>query len=255
MLKFQLIYHQNIIGKKIIVSVSADAIQSENFNPDYSLEDPWNGVKVAKSINNSYGIDVDDKKVDIESKFENNAENYIEISDKFFSQLNKIVPGYETTENIKLVNKSDKNTEYFYSIEIPENIGEKEKALLENCTLTVIKNDTETIYSDILLNHKNNSIGKLKPNEEANIKFILKISNELDNDFTMLNIKFNWKFSVNPEENKIEEIINNIIKSPKTGDFKFDLSLCLFFISAIVFIVVLFLEHRMKNNTYKKSKK
>ena len=67
MLKFQLIYHQNIIGKKIIVSVSADAIQSENFNPDYSLEDPWNGVKVAKSINNSYGIDVDDKKVDIES--------------------------------------------------------------------------------------------------------------------------------------------------------------------------------------------
>ena len=127
--------------------------------------------------------------------------------------------------------------------------------MLENCTLTVIKNDTETIYSDILLNHKNNSIGKLKPNEEANIKFILKISNELDNDFTMLNIKFNWKFSVNPEENKIEEIINNIIKSPKTGDFKFDLSLCLFFISAIVFIVVLFLEHRMKNNTYKKSKK
>ena len=143
MLKFQLIYHQNIIGKKIIVSVSADAIQSENFNPDYSLEDPWNGVKVAKSVNNSYGIDVDDKKVDIEPKFENNAENYIEISDKFFSQLNKIVPGYETTENIKLVNKSDKNTEYFYSIEIPENIGEKEKALLENCTLTVIKNDTE----------------------------------------------------------------------------------------------------------------
>ena len=71
----------------------------------------------------------------------------------------------------------------------------------------------------------------------------------------MLNIKFNLKFSVNPEENKIEEIINNIIKSPKTGDFKFDLSLCLFFISAIVFIVVLFLEHRMKNNTYKKSKK
>lgn len=233
-------------GKNIIVTVSADAIQSDNFNPNYSLADPWYGEKVAKSVSNTYGVDLKDKNFNVEPKFENDAEKYIEISKNFFGNLNKIVPGDEYTENVKLTNKTDKETEYFYGIEIPENLGDNEKSLLEKVQLVVIKNDTETIYSDILLNHKNNSIGKLKPNEEANIKFILKIPKELDNNFSMLNVKFSWKFSVQPEENLIEKIVKEVVNTPKTGDLKFDLSLSLFFISAIVLIIVLFLEYRMK---------
>ena len=110
------------------------------------------------------------------------------------------------------------------------------------------------MYSEGLLKHKNNSIGKLNPGEEAYIKFIIKVPEDLNNEFSMLKTKFNWKFSSKPDEikeNNLEKIIKNIANSPKTGDLKFDLSLCLFFISAIVLIIVLFLEHRIKNKINK----
>lgn len=239
-------------GKNIIVSVFADAIQSDNFMPDYTLKDPWYNIKIEKSVENTYGINVKDEDYSIELKFENDAEKYIEISKDFFRSLNKKVPGDTVEENIKIINKTDKETEYFYGIEIPENIAVSEKELLEKCILTVVKNDTNTIYSNGLLNHKNNSIGKLKPGEEANVKFIIKIPEGLSNNFSKLKAKFNWKFSVQAEEknteNIVEKIINNITDIPKTGDLKFDISLTIFFISAIVLIIVLFLEHRIKKN-------
>ena len=239
-------------GKNIIVSVFADAIQSDNFMPNYTLEDPWYNIKIEKSVENTYGINVKDEDYSIELKFENDAEKYIEISKDFFRSLNKMVPGDTVEENVKIINRTDKETEYFYGIEIPENITVTEKELLEKCILTVVKNDTNTIYSNGLLNHKNNSIGKLKPGEEANVKFIIKIPEGLSNKFSKLKAKFNWKFSVQPEEknteNIVEKIINNITNTPKTGDFKFDISLTIFFISAIVLIIVLFLEHRIKKN-------
>ena len=239
-------------GKNIIVTVFADAIQSDNFIPDYTLEDPWYNIKIEKSVENTYGINVKDEDYSIELKFENDAEKHIEISRDFFGSLNKMIPGDTVEENIKIINKTDNETEYFYGIEIPENITATEKELLEKCILTVVKNDTDTIYNDELLNHKNNSMGKLKPGEEANVKFIIRIPEGLNNNFSRLKAKFNWKFSVQPgeknTENIVEKIINNITNSPKTGDLKFDISLKVFFISAIVLIIVLFLEHRIKKN-------
>ena len=257
------------IGKKIIVSVSADAIQSDNFKPDFTLEDPWYNIKIEKSVDSTYVINNNDDNFTTDLKFENNAEKYIEISKDFFNDLNKMVPGDIVEEQIKIINKTDKETEYFYGIETPENISDSEKELLKKCILTVVKDGKSTLYSDRLLNHINNSIGKLKPSEEANVKFIIQIPKELDNSFSNLNAKFSWKFSVQPEEkmpakqenekqetekNVIEKIVNEITNLPKTGDLKFDISLTIFLISAVVLIIVLFLEYRL-NKGYKKTNK
>ena len=267
-------------GKNIIVSVTADAIQSDNFNPDYTLEDPWYNIKIEKSVDSTYVINSKDENFSAELKFENNAEKYIEISEDFFKKLNKMVPGDVVEEHIKLINKTDKETEYFYGIETPENTKDSEIELLKKCILTVEKNDNATLYSDGLLNHLNNSIGKLKPGEEANVKFTIQIPKELGNSFSNLNAKFNWKFSIQPEEIKpekqeqenqkpesqqpeknttkenkdsiVEKFIENITKTPKTGDVKFDISLSVFLISAIVLIIVLFLERRIKKDTKQK---
>lgn len=246
--------------KKIIVTVSADAIQSNNFNPNYTLEDPWYNVEIEKSVDSKYVINNNNDNFTTDLKFENNADKYIEISENFFKALNKMVPGDSIEEYVKIENKTDKETEYFYGISTQNDISEFEKELLKKCILTVVKNDNETLYSDGLLNHLNNSIGKLKPGEQAKIKFIIKIPNELDNRFSNLNVKFSWKFSVQPEEkdsekqeneNLVEKIINKVTNSPKTGDLKFDISLTVFFIASIVLIIVLFLEHKLKKNIKK----
>ena len=107
-------------GKNIIVSVFADAIQSDNFVPNYTLEDPWYNIKIEKSVENTYGINVKDEDYSIELKFENDAEKYIEISKDFFRSLNKMVPGDTVEENVKIINRTDKETEYFYGIEKQE---------------------------------------------------------------------------------------------------------------------------------------
>lgn len=256
-------------GKNIRVKIVAEAIQSKNFNPDYTLQDPWNNVKIEKCVDNTYKVSQENNISSItEIKYANNAEKYIEVSENFFGNLNEIVPGDNIEEVIKIKNKTETTTEYFYSIEVSENINDAEKELLEKCNLTVIKNDTETIYSDSLLNYKNNSLGKFNPKEEATIKFIISVPEELDNKFSELKTKFRWNFSVQyedeniqneeekpeektedePKEDNLDKVIKNITNSPKTGDFKFDLSLTIFFISAIVLIIVLFLENRIKKN-------
>ena len=38
------------------IKVLAEAVQSQNFKPDYTLEDPWYGIEIEECVNKSYSI-------------------------------------------------------------------------------------------------------------------------------------------------------------------------------------------------------
>jgi len=65
-------------SKNIKLEITAEAIQEENFKPDYTKDNPWHGVDPTQSVNTEYNIDTnDDENITI-----NNEENSSCDSDK-----------------------------------------------------------------------------------------------------------------------------------------------------------------------------
>lgn len=73
--------------KQIKLEVIAQAIQDKNFEPDYTLADPWKNLNPTDSVEDSYSIDTDKEYSKIDVKFQNDIKNDIVIPNDFFENL------------------------------------------------------------------------------------------------------------------------------------------------------------------------
>ena len=251
--------HISNIEDEISLKIVAEAVQSKNFNQDLSLEDPWNGVEIEESVDNSYIIDNDEKTNKMTIKYENNANADIKVSEKFLGDFSKILPGDTISENVAIKNTSDSKAKYYVSLE-KEEYSDMEEELLKKLTLKITNRSGKVIYEGNLLNINEILLGEYASGEEDNLIFEINVPSELNNDYAILNPNIIWKFTATYEDiqketnNDIENATNDNnknkkiekSKNPRTGDFGLDLSLTLFFLSTLGLIVVLILEYREK---------
>ena len=238
------------LNEEIRLNIVVEAIQSKNFEQDLTLKDPWNGIEIEQSIENSYSIGKDEKRMII--KYENNTNENITISENLFEKLKNVMPGDNINENLIIKNNRKNVTEYFFSIENNE-LSEIEKDILNKISFTIMDNNEKVIYKGNLLDNTKVLLGKYKVNEQNSLIFKISVPKELQKKYSLLNIKTIWKFSayeeVEDENNEKPENKKDIKKTgnPKTGDSEIDLSIKLFFISAIGLIIVLILDRRERN--------
>lgn len=233
-------YQNQIVQLNII----AEAVQSNNFKPNFDSNLPWEEVNVKKSTNNMYKTDKVQLNSNVKVEYENNADVYIDVPEDFFAKLGHILPGDSITQQVKIKNISKEELEYQIFTNTTNDISGKALELLKKINLTINSEDKK-IYDGSLYKIDNFSLGKYKPNEESIITFTINIPKELENEYSELNTLINWKFSVigaekvtPPEKEKT---------SPQTGDTKFIVSITMFFTATIVFIFTLFAEKRTKN--------
>lgn len=205
-------------NKKIIVNIIVDAVQARNFDGD------WENTPIEKSINRTINPDDTESSTII---YENGTKKHITVSDNFFDNLSNLLPGDQKSEQVKLHNVSNKKNNYYLTI-VHKNLTKKEKKLLKNINL-VIKNGNKTIKTNLYDANKI-LLGTYKKNQKDEFKFTIKLPKELDNEYSNLFAKIDWKFSLKEEGN----IIN-----PITGDFKIVLSMIMFIISAIGMIIII----------------
>ena len=74
------INEQSTSTGKIELVITAEAIQDRNFEPDYSLSDPWKNVQPEATINNTYEIDEENSKVMINYEDETEKDILTETS-------------------------------------------------------------------------------------------------------------------------------------------------------------------------------
>ncbi len=237
-------------GKILQLNIVVEAIQSENFNPNFNSDSPWNGINAEKATVNSYKMDKIQMSSNVKIEYENRAELYMNVPDNFFSKLGHILPGDVITQEVKINNTTSDEVEYFVSTKKADGLSVEENELLEKLNLNISVDD-KTIYDGKVYDLDKVSIGKYKSKASQSIKFTITVSSELGNDYTNLNASMNWKFAVSAKEKVKPPKIS--VPSPQTGDLKTQIAFGLFFTSAIGLIIILFVERRNKKiNTTKR---
>ena len=229
-------------GETVQLDITAEAVQANNFEPDFSSSTPWNDITVKKAINDNYKTDKVQLNSNVKIKYENNAELYMNVPDNFFERLSHVLPGDYINQEIEIDNTTSNETEYFMSTNIDSNISEKAVELLKKLRLTITA-DNKILYDGSLYKVDNCSLGKYKPNTSSKVKFTITVPKELDNEYSEINTQINWVFSVTGIEKR--EIPKQEVISPQTGDTKFKISITVFFISTIGLITTFVVERKI----------
>ena len=217
-------------GKRVIINIVVEAIQSKNF------DDNWDGIEIKDSVDRTYDINNPGQSTVV---FKNNANDFITLDEGFFDDLGNLLPGDKKEEVVKIFNDSNKVGKFYLEIKT-DDLDENQIELLNNIKLVIKKSDG-TIYYETNLNNKEKlELGMFGKNEGEDYTFELSLPIELDNEFSKILTDVTWVFSM--------DVLGEQKENPHTWDLKFDLSITVFLISAIGFIVVLILDRKETEN-------
>lgn len=250
-------------GKEFKLDITAEAVQAENFKPDFDSNSPWNGIEAKDASVENYKTDKIQKNNSTKVEYENNADSYIEVPDNFFNKLGRVMPGDVLIDEVTIQNKTSKEVEYYVSTEKGNELSDTETELLEKLRLN-ITSDNKKIYEGKLDKIDNLSLGKYTKNEASKLLFTITVPEELQNEYANLSATLNWKFSVKvPDDEKQDEPEKEEQKddkpveepkeektnppSPQTGDVKIKVAVGIFLISAIGLIVIIIAERKLRN--------
>ncbi|MBR2744148.1 MAG: hypothetical protein IKE01_02475 [Clostridia bacterium] len=226
-------------GATIKLKVVAEAIQTKNFEPDFSSDNPWDNVEIEQCVDSSYSIDESEDLNKITVEYDGDTQNDITVSDTFFANLAKAMPGDEVVESIRIHNTNKKRARYFMKIE-PEGIGEKDQELLKNIQVKITNKHGNIFYEGTLFDIKNGvDLGEYNLDDSDLLDLKLDIPQDMKNTYSMINPGLKWKFYANYD--KQDSKGGKKSNGPKTGDFSFSLSLLLFFTSAAGLVIVFIL--------------
>lgn len=183
-----------IIGDwEFSVTVVVDAVQSDNFTPDFDSASPWGEVVIKESIHKD-GYDVNVFTANSETNMSIIIDDKSEIiikPDDFFEGFKTMLPGDLLTDSVK-INSNDRCKLYFSS----ESLTDID--LLENMHLKLIltKQGTDTVVYEGVLNAEMDEIflGQFKKHEEGKLTFVVSMPKELDNEYTLRNASVKWTF-------------------------------------------------------------
>lgn len=190
----------------IEITKVVDAIQSKNFTPDFSSENPWENVEIISSefdgknyINEVISI----KPIDL--TINNNKE--ISLTNKDILNFN-LVPGDIITNSIDIKNNNGKEVNVDFKAK-----GEDSK-ILRSINLKLYL-DNKKIYDGDLVTKNLEEYTKLvglSDNETASLRYEIEVPQNLNNDYQNKESKFEWKF-------KINDVNNNLVKTDDLSSY------------------------------------
>lgn len=201
------------------IVVTAEAVQADNFVPDFTSDTPWGDTKIEKQKKTAKDIT---RNIDSNHKFcvvyENGANALFTNSDNFFSNFPVMMPGDAFEDKATLTNHSKKTKKvYFKSLK-----EMKDSPVLDavDLKITVTMDGKETIFYDGKLSGKGlekyQCIGKLKPGKSGTFAYQLSVPSEMENPFALANEDVTWYFSMNQKNPKPVKQNKNKNDSPNT---------------------------------------
>ena len=236
-------------GKEVVLHIVVDAIQEKNFDGD------WEGIEIQKSIDRSYDIDYDGETSII---YEDDTNNHVTVDDDFFGHLGNMLPGDSMSELVKILNSGNKKNIYYLTIDYDE-LTPEEIALLQKIKLIIKNSAGEIIVDSNLANKEKLTLGTFAPGNGDSYTIELTLPSDADNEYSKLFAKIMWKFSYENADQQDEDDNNDNNNNhgsntnPDTGDLKFDLSITVFLLSTLGFIITL-VYGKINNKKYKEKR-
>ena len=190
----------------LCVKITADAIQTKHFNPDFELDNPWGDVEVRSSaVGDDYVIntvDPSETKGNIKVVYANAVDGITINTDDFFSDVN-FMPGDEYSDSLTVSNKTKKKATVLFKTEF------EDSPLLDMMQLKI--NNGTAFYdgpmaSDSLTEYQ--KIASLRPGETQKINVELSLPAEADNQYQVSSDQVKWYFAIEQDT----------VKGIRTGD-------------------------------------
>ena len=135
--------------------------------------------------------------------YEGPARNLVAVPEDFFENLGAAMPGDSLSDTVALRNTTDTEAEFFFRMEIPEELTEAQRDLMEQFELEITQ-EGRLLYAGDLGTEPTGtepvSLGVYRPGEEGSIHFTLKLPAELNNAYARRETFVNWIFSVQGQE-------------------------------------------------------
>lgn len=192
--------------KHLGIKIVADAIQAENFNPDFRAMTPWGNQKIQRCIHDTDGLIVKKRDpVKLKVEFEGNAHKLIAAPDDFFSGFSTAMPGDVFEDSVEIRNTTENKAEIFFRTS-PECKSVKDQEFLKKLKLE-ISADGKNLYTGNLLAASLNkaiSLGKFTSGKSGRMEFKVTVPSELDNAYALRNGDVKWIFSVEEDKKNAE---------------------------------------------------
>lgn len=198
-------------GKESSLDMTAEAIQSANFKPDFLSKMPWGDQTAEVCIHVKDGAEQEKERHyrNLSLKMEGRAGELVAVPEDFFVNLSELMPGDRQSDSVEIHNQFKESAELFFRTADSPEMTEQQKDLLEQLQITIYKND-EIIYEGDLRSVKLQeeiSLGIWKSNEKGSIRYEIFMPEELKNEYAVRDAVIHWIFRTNLEEER-----------PKTGD-------------------------------------
>lgn len=205
---------------KFRLKIDADAIQSENFKPNFEESNPWGEVEIQECKKEGEYDITTFKQADSQSllvEYQGNTGKLIAKPDDFFVNFPVLLPGDSYKDSVELANTSNVPIKLYFKSAVFDD------ELLEKMTLritTQINDTSKTVYEGNLQAGKleeNQLLGVIPSDGSGKFEFEISVPAELDNEYTVLANQVKWIFSTEPIGEVLTEVQTGLAK--KTGLF------------------------------------
>lgn len=208
-------YKNEYAKKELSLSIQVDAIQSQNFTPDFSSDTPWGTQMIEICAHNQANPKIQNPYQSLYVEYEGNSHKLITASDDFFSNLSTLMPGDTLSDELLLKNTTNSEAEFFFHTQVPDTLSDEALQLLDQLTLEIFL-DGELLYRGSLKStvlEDRISLGIYKSGDTKRFRFAISMPETLTNTYALRETSIKWIFSV---EN--EELIISTPPPVKTGD-------------------------------------
>lgn len=200
-------------GYETGMQVTAEAVQSIHFTPDYESEAPWGNTEIELCVHKNEGETQRKEKTfqNLTVTMEGAASRLVVMPPDFFQNFKELMPGDEVSDTIKIHNDSEQTAELFFRTEEPEGLTQDQKELLEHLQFRMVKDDEEIYRGNLQSKELNReiSLGTYRKGDTSEVKFYISMPAEDQNWFAVRDTMIHWIFYSSLQKESTE---------PKTGD-------------------------------------
>lgn len=199
------------MGKDAKLEIAVDAVQADNFIPDYDSNSPWGTVEIKKLVKGENheitNLEVENPKK-FEIQYDSKTKALVSNEQDFFQNMGNVMPGDKYSDVIKLKNTGSEKADLYFKT------FTEDSKLLSKIKLNIQFGNKE-IYSGTLDSKELSNeikLASIEPGNSEQLKFSVEVPKDLDNDYALSNEKVRWMFSAEEMSSKIPNG-----NGPKTG--------------------------------------
>lgn len=230
-------------GYETGMQITAEAVQSIHFTPDYESETPWGNTEIELCVHKSTNEALKKERTyqNLTVTLEGAAGRLAVMPPDFFQNLKELMPGDEVSDTVKIQNDSEQTAELFFKTEEPEKLTQDQKELLDHLQFRMLK-DNKEIYRGSLRGKELNkeiSLGTYQKGDKSELTFYIQMPAEDKNWYAVRDTMIHWLFYCDLQKES---------KEPKTGDAQ---SSVLYILTAMgaIFVICGAAGFKMKRKT------